>query len=224
MFKYLKNKRKTERAGAALIEVIFMLPLLVSTFISIVDIGLYFNNRAVLQALTRDGARTVAVFGGDGTHTEATTIEVGYGDNKNACGKLRDRENRNLSAKELNRLRTTGSGVECDLGRAISIAPTIVSAEVTDVYCGLGEKPKLLHGATDYSDNISMKVGKTTGCMVKWTHKSLPLSFMNLLPGQTGPDHTAFWDKDHPPLSGNLTEGTGVTEVGFANEVGLIPR
>lgn len=69
-------KRLSEQKGASnTIELVFIILLLFAVAITIIDVGIYFNNRYVITNSAQNGARLVAVFGGTGN----TNVAQAYG-------------------------------------------------------------------------------------------------------------------------------------------------
>ena len=74
MKKLLKKLRNEEAAEA--VEMLLLIPILVSFIFVIVDVSLYFNVRATVSDMARDAARQVAVQGGNYSplNTQSRTI------------------------------------------------------------------------------------------------------------------------------------------------------
>lgn len=63
---HLRVRAKGEERGSAeIITTMIMLPIILWLIFSMIDISLYLNARSKVTNLARDGARAVAIYGGD---------------------------------------------------------------------------------------------------------------------------------------------------------------
>lgn len=69
------KKIRNNIGDANTISMIFVLFLLVVTLFTVIDAGVYFNNRHVISNAAQNGARTAAIFGG----TTPNKISLKYG-------------------------------------------------------------------------------------------------------------------------------------------------
>lgn len=72
MKNYLLNLRgvdkeipNDERGDGEIITMLFFIPLLLAIIFTIIDISMYFSTRSSIQNAVRDGARQVALYGGN---------------------------------------------------------------------------------------------------------------------------------------------------------------
>ena len=71
MRKFLKGL-KSDR-GESLVSVLIVMPLLVVMLVTMVDFSVYILNQGQVRAAARDAARTVAIYGGNGTSSGQIT-------------------------------------------------------------------------------------------------------------------------------------------------------
>lgn len=60
----LKEKRLGREHGSDIIITLFALPVVLAVVFSLIDVSSYFQTRAQVENITRDGARQVALYGG----------------------------------------------------------------------------------------------------------------------------------------------------------------
>lgn len=102
----------SNKAASNTIEFLFVLVVIFLIFSILVDYNSWSINRNAIQAAAQNGARLVAVYGGDG----GTEIEQKYGAAKSGgCA---------------------GSAVECFVVDQIKNTPLVGSVQVTNVDCG----------------------------------------------------------------------------------------
>lgn len=78
----MKKFRFTKEDGSAdLISVLIMLPMVVFLLFTMIDVSLYLNSRAVVEAANRDGVRQVALWGG-------TTSDVRVNNSKKSAPQI----------------------------------------------------------------------------------------------------------------------------------------
>lgn len=190
---------KKDDGSSELFAAIFMLPIMLAVLISIVDFGAYFVNRQSINSLARDGARSVAIFGGNGNATQSTPIEKAYGLNRDEiCNGNGDVNTpvfeRNLNDyKFINGAYTPDStAIECNIMRGI-IQTSGIHLEVTSVKCSPETTP-----------NISTR----TSCAIEWSYRGMPTSPLGLI----RLSNRKF-------LGDSLTIGTSESEVGFDSSV-----
>lgn len=73
--KKFRRRLKENKGAANTIEMIFIILLMFMFLVTILDMGLYFNNRSVITSAAQNGARTAAIFGG----VQANSISNQYG-------------------------------------------------------------------------------------------------------------------------------------------------
>ena len=77
MKKRILKRLKNSKGASATIEMIFIILLLFLVATTVMDIGIYFNNRYTITNAAQNGARLAAVFGG----TESNAVSQTYGIN-----------------------------------------------------------------------------------------------------------------------------------------------
>lgn len=63
--KRLQVLRKEDRGASDIITILFLLPILLLLIFSMIDLSLYVMARSTVQGVARDGARQVAMWGGN---------------------------------------------------------------------------------------------------------------------------------------------------------------
>ena len=177
MWNRLKKKMREERGDSTLVSTILVIPLVIGILITMIDTSVYFANRGQVLESVRDGARQVAIFGGDGTATEATPLQKAYGLSRtSSCSGLATNDMVKTAVK------STTSAVECGVLKNLSNTNGLVSIRVTGITCGAATS------AGAFTGSKTSSIGQQVGCDLKWVYDSIPgsgLSFMNTLKGQT---------------------------------------
>lgn len=162
--KTLRKKLKSDRGGSSLISFILLTPLFLGLVITAFDTSFYFANRGQVEAVTRDAARTIAIFGGNGDLAQATTIEKTYGQNRAAaCSVARANA---APQKELwtSVNKSSYTPTECNVLYALVTNGGLVSVSM-DSTAGDGVK---------CGPRTAANVGTRTYCTVKYTYDGLP--------------------------------------------------
>lgn len=171
--RFIKQRLKSDRGSSSLISFILLVPLFLGLIITAVDMSFYFSNRGQVEAVARDAARTVAIFGGNGTTAQSTTIEKSYGSNRNtACSSSRA----DIGAAPNKYIFTDANksamtAVECNVVAALANSQGLVSFSTktpVEVKCG---------------PNQASSVGTRTYCEIKYTYEGMPgapLSFIQI--------------------------------------------
>lgn len=160
MIEKMKKRVGSDRADS-LVSAVFVLPMLFFMLVTTVDFGIYLSNRGQIQAIARDGARTVAIMGGDGSAASSTSLEYAYGQERSVvCEKVTDQYTGNISSK------TT---IECNVIQSLSHNANLVNVEITDVECG---------------PERAQAIGEKTYCAVYWKNNGIPGSAMSFTRGQ----------------------------------------
>lgn len=144
----MKRFRKNEKGAADVVALMFGIIILLSLMISALDAAMYFMSRSQIQAGARDGARTVAIFGGagnPGVNGKITELQRAYGD-LSAC-------------QGVPRSVTNGRIVECEVYNQLNSRSGVLSGSISKVTCG---------------PNVTTSMGQPTYCDVKWKYNSLP--------------------------------------------------
>lgn len=135
------NRLKKDKGDANTISMIFVVFLLVVILFTVVDAGIYFNNRYIITNAAQNGARTAAIFGG----TEANPISRKYGltEISSDC-------------------RTFGvdSVVECSVYNELKESTQTVNVQVKSIECGPSKTSKI--GDRTYCE-IHYSFGGTPG-------------------------------------------------------------
>ena len=161
MIEKMKKRVGSDRADS-LVSAVFILPMLFFMLVTTVDFGIYLSNRGQIQAIARDGARTVAIMGGDGSASSSTSLEYAYGQNRSdVCKEVTDQyTGTNISNK---------STIECNVIQSLSNNANLVNVEITNVNCG---------------PNRATAIGQKTFCEVSWKNNGIPGSAMSFTRGQ----------------------------------------
>jgi len=196
----LFSKRKRDKGDSTLVSTVIVLPIIVAILITIMDTSIYFSNRAVIVNSTRDAARTIAIFGGDGNATKETPLEKAYGSGVDPCaGNLRS----NPMIATAYDPATSSSDVECQLMKNIGTSAGLVNVVVKDVQCG---------------PEVSTFIGQQAYCEVAWSYAGVPASGLTLL--RAG-GNSVFADNGGGIKAGEGLDGVQVTRVTTTTEVKL---
>lgn len=173
MLKRILKRMKSDRGASSLISFMLVVPLLLGAVFMVIDFTFYNTNRDQVNAIARDAARTVAIYGGNGNATKATSIEKSYGMSRtNACSA--GRSDITTSPQKyifINADRSQMTGVECNILAAMAnnTGLTSISSKVpVKVKCGPDSAPN---------------IGSRTYCTVEYTYDSMPgnaLSFIKI--------------------------------------------
>lgn len=172
MFTKLKEKFASDRGDSTLVSTILVIPLILGILITMIDVSVYFANRGQVLNMVRDGARQVAIFGGDGTATSATPLEKAYSGQSRAtvCGGLSS----NAVIKDA--VKSTTTATECSVLRNIGTTNGLISFHVDSIECGVA------NASGDFTGSATTNIGQQVGCELTWSYDSIPgsgLSFMN---------------------------------------------
>jgi len=168
--RFLKKKVKSDSGSSALVSFILLVPLFLSLVATGVDFSFYLANRGQVEATARDAARTVAIFGGNGTSAQSTTIERSYGTTKAvACSSgrtdLADAPNKYLF---LSANKTNLTPVECNILASLANNSGLVSVSSVVAKCG---------------PSSTSSVGARTYCTITYKYDGIPgspLSFIQV--------------------------------------------
>lgn len=159
MFTRTKARCRSDRADSSIVSFIFIIPLLFGFLMTMIDVSVYFSNRATIQQIARDGARTIGIFGGAGTETTVSPLEKSYGQSVAACA----------DGRSLNK-----TSIECQVLDRYDDNVGLTNVAITQVDCG---------------PERSTAVGSTAYCDVAWRYNGIPgstLSFLNTPSKNTG--------------------------------------
>ena len=159
MFKKLYKRLKSDR-GDSLVSAVFVIPIMFMLIVTAVDFSLYLTNRSQIQSVARDGARTVAIMGGDGTATMGTPIEAKYGQSRaTACTGL-------SGGIASNAFTNNSTPIECNIIRGLNESNGIVNATVKSVNC---------------TPNVTTFIGQRVTCEVQWEYGGIAGSFFSIV-------------------------------------------
>lgn len=203
MFKKIRNRLKSDRGDSSLVSLIILIPLIVAILITMIDTSIYFSNRAQVLNSARDAARTVAIYGGDGTAKSQTPLERSYGiDRASVCTSALANSVVTKGAYKPD----TSTAIECSLMKTINESKGLIQTTLSNVNCGPG-----------YAQQISDRVY----CEVTWKYEGVPGSGLTLI--RSVPDG-ALGSGD-PGLAGSMiTVGNSQTEVGYGVNSPYVPR
>lgn len=152
----------SDRGDSELVSLIIVLPLVLAILFTIIDTSIYFSNRAVVQTAVRDGARTVAIMGGNGTNTKATPIEKKYGASiSSACAGLAT--NQAVATAYVPGVSTV---IECAALQTYAKDPSLINVKITSLKC---------------TPTVSRGIGAKTTCTVEWEYGSIPGSVLGFI-------------------------------------------
>jgi len=171
--RFLKKKVKSDSGSSALVSFILLVPLFLGIIATGVDFSFYFANRGQVEAVARDAARTVAIFGGNGSSTQSTTIEKSYGTSKAVACSVGRTDIANAPNKYIfvNANRTNLTSVECNVLASLANNGGLISfAEEVPVIVKCGP-------------NSASAVGTRTYCSITYKYGGIPgspLSFIQI--------------------------------------------
>jgi len=67
------NARINNEEGSDIITTLFMIPFIIGLIFVLIDVSSYFQTRSTVQNAARDGARTVALYGGSASNIPLNT-------------------------------------------------------------------------------------------------------------------------------------------------------
>lgn len=205
MFTKLKEKFASDRGDSTLVSTILVIPLILGILITMIDVSVYFANRGQVLNMVRDGARQVAIFGGDGTATATTPLEKAYGQSRaTVCAGLSSNA---VVKAAFNNATTTAT--ECSVLRNIGNTNGLISLRVTSIQCGVAPSG----GNGDFTNNKTSNIGQQVGCEVTWRYDSIPgsgLGFMQKAK-QIGYSNQTLAEMDH------VTKVNTTSEVNMSN-------
>lgn len=76
MFKLMRKIRQNDSGSGEVIATLFMTPIVLWLIFSLIDVSAYFQARTSVQNAARDGARQVAIWGGNNSPLNPTTQSV----------------------------------------------------------------------------------------------------------------------------------------------------
>jgi Flp pilus assembly protein TadG len=159
----IKNIRKKsqEDKGESVLTAIIVLPLMFFTIMTGVDMSIMMANKATIETMADNAARTIAIVGGNGNASQATPLEKRY-------AFMHD-----CSSDYPAGVSATSTAIECQLGKSL-IDANLVALEV------LPQAPDNRNGIACTPEKTTF-IGQDVTCTVAWEYKGLPgsgLSFM----------------------------------------------
>lgn len=153
MKKLSKNEKieVRDRGDSSIISLVIALPLVLALFFTLIDSGLYFMNSQIINSEANNGARIIAIYGGNGDADRMTQIEAAYGGSgatKGECGE---------SAK---------TATECGIFKILTESNMLTGVKINSVKCG---------------PRTSLYVGHETSCTVDWEYSGIPGSAMSFI-------------------------------------------
>lgn len=118
-------KRIKKDSGASnTIEMMFIIVVLFAVTMTVIDVGMYFNNRYVMSNAAQNGARLVAIFGG--TNKTAVAREYGITEVSPECSAF-----------------GIDNAVACSVYGEIKDSNSTVNVTVNSITCGPGLTTKI---------------------------------------------------------------------------------
>lgn len=192
MLRTLIKKARSDRGDSNLVSLIILIPLIIGILITIVDTSIYFSNRAQVLNEARDAARTVAIYGGDGTSVFSTPLEKAYGQPRSAVC------NSELSSSPVTQdayKPNDSSAVECAAMQSINQSGGLVQTRLAAVNCGPSK---------------STYIGERAYCEIQWKYDGVPGSALTFLRSASDFD-------SEPGLSGvQVVVGNAQSEVNLS--------
>lgn len=154
MRKFLLKRVRSDRGDSTMISLVIVIPVVLAVLFTIIDSGIYFTNQHSISSAARDAARTVAIYGGNGTKTDYTTIERAYG-KTNSCPNA-----------EIKALTANQSSTECGLINFLAASPNLIGVKINKVSC---------------SPSVTSAIGQDVSCTVDWEYGGIPGSSMGFI-------------------------------------------
>lgn len=169
----MKKLRKNEnievrdRGDSSIISLVIALPLVLAILFTIIDSGIYFMNSQIINSEANNGARIVAIYGGNGDAGEMTQIEAAYttADEKLAC-----------QGVSTSFARTP---TECGIFRVLTESKMLTGVKINNVLC---------------TPVRSLSIGADVSCTVDWEYSGIPGSAMSFIsiPEEDGSRRSPF--------------------------------
>lgn len=169
----LRQKLRSERAENT-ITMMIAFPLLWAILMTILDFGIFMQDRTLLVSDLRDGARTVAIFGG--TNNDGTNALIkAYG---TTCG-----------ATPSDTIHSSGSGISnsaygtdlvaCLVKNQIVGNNGYAQIVISNIKCGVSDPSDPKNPKT----SGSVKIGQAVSCAAHYKYEGFPGSALGLLGG-----------------------------------------
>lgn len=176
-------KRFSSDQADSLVSAIFILPVIFFMLITTVDMGIYMANRGQIQAVARDGARTIAIMGGNGTNSSQTTLMNAYGQNRSETCE-------NVTQNPAYKASMTVT--ECNVLISLDNSTGLTNVTINNVSC---------------NPPVATAVGQKVSCEIKWQYGGIPGSAMTFV------RNGGSYDKDEALRGEQTTTGSAESEV-----------
>lgn len=148
MFKRIKKNISSDNGASATVELIILLLGLFIILISVLDYGMYFNNRNVITNIAQNGARLAAVYGGAGD----TPVARSYAADRTITPKCASvGANNQVSCAVYKELDET-SGLTNTTITKIECGPNLTRLIGERTYCEIGWKYTSLGGSLSFAN------------------------------------------------------------------------
>lgn len=128
-----------------------------------IDVFLFFSNASSLETIATTGARTISIFGGNGTYNTATPLERAYGQLRGSlCN------NSKITGRYVDKARAftgTSTPTECALMGRIDSSTELVNVRVDSVTC---------------TPTFATNVGQEVSCTIMWEYNPIVFKPMKL--------------------------------------------
>ena len=167
-----KSKLKSEKAENT-ITMMIAFPLLWAIIMTVLDFGIFMQNRTMLVSDLREGARTVAIFGGS---NKSNALIAAYG---TQCS------NGNYGTYSYSGNKSTGTWtadedfVGCLVKHQIANNRGYSQIVISDVQCGIQDKAD----PTKVLPKGNVKIGDAVSCKAHYKYQGFPGSALGLMGG-----------------------------------------
>ena len=153
------------------ITMMIAFPLLWAVIMTILDFGIFMQDRTMLVSDLREGARTVAIFGG--TDSSKNTLIKAYGTTCELAPGIEPDKDKGDSATDM---------VGCLVANQIKNNKGYAQITISDIQCGVVNPTDLKHH-DDPKDSDSVKIGQAVSCAAHYQYQGFPGSALGLLGG-----------------------------------------
>lgn len=131
--RFTRKRLGKENGSSDIVVTLFMIPFVLGLVFALIDVSTYFQVRAQVQNITRDGARQVAIYGGASPSIPLNIQKTGGKDvGKLVFDKLYKNGNCTLSA-----CGSGTSGGTSSVGPTVSCNPPVAHSLNEDAYCSV---------------------------------------------------------------------------------------
>lgn len=157
MIKQIKNNVRSDDGASATIELIIIMILLFICLMSVIDYGVYFNNRNVITNTAQNGARLAAVYGGSGDTPVAR--EYGVRNVTSECSRVGAKDN--VSCSVFNELKET-KGLTNVTIHNVTCGPNKTSKIGERTYCSISWSNRSVGGSLSFANLIKRQETRMT--------------------------------------------------------------